>query len=301
MSRTGSTSASVSRMAAGVGVSGQAFVGADIGGFGESTTSELFARWMQYGALTPFCRNHSVIFQRDQYPWSFGPAVLDIARSAVELRYRLLPYIYTAFVEAAETGAPVQRPPVFEDQYDGVVVDIDDEYLFGPNLLVAPVLEEGAVARSVYLPRGHWYDWHTDDVLDGYRFVSADAPLYRIPLYARAGAVIPMWPSAPLTTAGYRPEEIELHVFPPVVDGKYTSELQEDDGHSRAATTGARLRTRLVVTRAGEDVTLRAETTGDGFEGFARQRFTVVVHGENTRVLTVDDAGAGFELDLSTS
>ncbi|MFT3943000.1 MAG: glycoside hydrolase family 31 protein [Ancrocorticia sp.] len=287
-------------MAAGLGVSGQAFVGADIGGFAGSSNPELFARWIQYGALTPFCRNHSVIGQHDQYPWSFGPAVLDIAREALQLRYRLMPYIYSAFVEAAEFGTPVQRPLILEDQYDGVTADIDDQYLFGPNLLVAPVLEPGATQRSVYLPGGAWYDWHTDEVLGGQRFLAADAPLDRIPLYARAGSVISMWSEAPATTVGYRPEEVELHVFTPVADGEYESFLQEDDGQSLAATHGAHLRTRFVVARAGDAVTLRAETSGDGFPEFARKRFVVVVHDgtDAEKRVTIENAGTGFSLDL---
>lgn len=294
-------------MATGLGLSGQPFVGADIGGFIGSCDPELFIRWIQYGALTPFCRNHSVIGQRDQYPWSFGPAILNIAREALELRYRLMPYVYTAFIEASKTGTPIQRPLILENQYDDVAVDIDDQYLFGPNLLVAPVLEPGATQRSVYLPRGTWYDWHTGESLAGQRFLAADAPLDRIPLYARAGSVVPMWSEAPLTTAGYRPEEIELHVFAPVEDGEYESFLQEDDGQSLAATHGVHLRTRFVVTKNGSAITLRAKTSGDGFPEFARQRFVVVIHDgtdraestDGTRRIVIDNNGTSFSLDLA--
>ena len=103
-------------MACGFGLSGQPFVGADIGGFQGDTNPELFLRWMQDGALTPFCRNHSEIDNVDQYPWSFGPEVHDLAREAVRLRYRLMPYIYSAFVRATRDGragaAPARpRPP----------------------------------------------------------------------------------------------------------------------------------------------------------------------------------------------
>ena len=105
-------------MGSGFGVSGQPFVGADIGGFHGHSNAELFLRWMQFGTLTPFCRNHSEIDNVDQYAWSWGEAVLELARAAVRLRYRLLPYIYAAFVHAAETGEPVQRPLVFDHQHD---------------------------------------------------------------------------------------------------------------------------------------------------------------------------------------
>ena len=140
-------------MGAGLGLSGQAFVGADIGGFAGNTNPELFLRWMQYGVLTPFCRNHSEIGNVDQYAWSFGDVIGEHVRAAVKLRYRLLPYLYACFLTAAETGAPVQRPLVFDYQYDGVVRDIDDEYLLGPDLLVAPVTAAG-IDRAPGLPAG---------------------------------------------------------------------------------------------------------------------------------------------------
>lgn len=267
-------------MACGLGLSGQAFVGADIGGFAEDTDGELFARWVQYAALTPFCRNHSAIHQRDQYPWSFGDAVEGITRDALKLRYRLMPYLYSAFVEAATSGAPVQRPLVFDFQYDRAVVDLDDQYLFGPHLLVAPVLAAGATQRNVYLPEGLWYDWHTGDALPGARYVVAAAPLDRIPLYARGGAVVPMLAEAPASTAQLAPTSIELHVFVPE-DGAapVTSLLQEDDGETFAAQNGALVHTRVTVARDGAEVTVTAETTGDGFAAFRRAEFVVVVHG----------------------
>ncbi|MFE4078163.1 TIM-barrel domain-containing protein [Paenarthrobacter sp. YIM B13468] len=277
-------------MATGFGVSGQAFVGADIGGFYGNSDPELFARWVQYGALTPFCRNHSIIGTRDQYPWSFGPAVLDIARKALGLRYRLLPYIYSAFVQAAETGAPVQRPLVFDHQYDPLVAEIDDEYLFGPDLLVAPVTQAGTTHRQVYLPAGHWYGWHDGELHAGQQHIIAEAPMDRIPLYARAGAVIPMWDEVPASTAGYEPGTLELHVFVPASDGTSASFLQEDDGLTFAANDGGRVRTGFTLTRSGTRLTLLAEASGDGFDGFARQQFDVVVHGAEPEAATLDGA-----------
>ena len=142
-------------MAAGLGISGQAFVGADAGGFQGHSNAELFLRWMQYAALTPFFRNHSEQGNVDQYAWSFGRTVLDGVRRAIELRYRLIPYLYAAFVAAAERGAPVQRPLVFDHQYDPAVLDIDDEYLLGGDLLVAPVFQTGATARAGLPPCGY--------------------------------------------------------------------------------------------------------------------------------------------------
>ena len=202
-------------MTLGFGVSGQPFIGADIGGFMENTNAELLVRWYQYGALTPFCRNHNCAGMTDQYPWSFGDAVEGLCRRALELRYRLLPYIYAAFLRSAETGEPVQKPLVFDFQHDRTTREIDDEYLFGDHLLVAPVYTEGCTARQVYLPPGTWYHWHTGERCVGGRYVVADTPMEFIPFYARGGAVIPMWPDAPASTMDHHPASLELHVFPP--------------------------------------------------------------------------------------
>jgi alpha-glucosidase len=275
-------------MATGFGVSGQAFVGADVGGFHGNSNAELFLRWMQYGVLTPFCRNHSEIGNVDQYVWAFGDVVQQHVRTAVQLRYRLMPYLYASFLTASETGAPVQRPLVFDHQYDATVRDLDDEYLLGPDLLVAPVLEPALTSRQVYLPAGAWYDWHTGERLPGGSFVIAPTPMDRIPLYARAGAVVPMWPEAPASTDGYHPRSIELHVFVPESDGRWTSLLQEDDGLTFAALDGGRFRTELELARSGGRVTLTATVDGAGYPEFARERFVLVLHGVSTSEVEVD-------------
>jgi len=300
-------------MACGFGISGQPFVGADIGGFQGHADAQLFLRWMQYGTLTPFCRNHSEMANVDQYAWSFGDAVLNGVRAAIELRYRLLPYVYAAFVRASETGEPVQRPLVFDFQDDAAAAGIDDEYLFGRDLLVAPVFEPGQTARHVYLPAGDWYDWHTDERLTGRRWVLAPTPMDRIPIYARAGAVIPMWPAAPPSTADHHPEAVELHLFVPAADGVCESPLQEDDGLTTAAADGARVRTTFTVERRGSGVSVRAQVDGDGFPEFARREFVLVVHGAAPSRVRLDgevvageggrfrlaNTGEPFELELS--
>lgn len=287
-------------MAAGFGVSGQAFVGADIGGFAENTTPELFLRWMQYGTLTPFCRNHSMS-KNYQYAWVFGDTVLKHVRQAIQLRYRLMPYIYSSFVRASETGAPVQRPLVFDFQYDATVTAVDDEYLFGRDLLVAPILGAGATARQVYLPAGRWYDWHDDTPWDGERHIITAAPMDRIPLYVRGGSVIPMWPEAPPSTADYHPEAIELHFFIPA-DGQQTHEsmLQEDDGLTLEANSGGRLRTTFTASRTGRNVTLQARTEGNSYPAFRRNAFRLVLHGASPLAGRLDgeSLAAGRSVDL---
>jgi alpha-glucosidase len=302
-------------MATGFGVSGQAFVGADIGGFFGHSNGELFLRWMQYGALTPFCRNHSAIGNVDQYAWAWGDAIRDLVREAIRLRYRLLPYIYASFLRAAETGAPVQRPLVFDHQHDLAVRDLDDEYLFGPDLLVAPVFEAGATARQVYLPAGTWYDWHTDERIGGGRYVQTATPMERIPIYARGGAVVPMWPQAPASTAGHHPAVVELHLFVPGEEGAHRSLLQEDDGLTFSALEGGCVRTTFEVTRRGERVELRADVVGEGYPEFARRELHLFVHGAAPSVVRLEgeelrpvdgrfvipNQGTGFRAELTVA
>ena len=275
-------------MALGFGISGQPFVGADIGGFVEDGSMELLLRWYQCGTLTPFCRNHNCAGQRDQYPWVYGGAAEDLVRAAIALRYRLMPYIYTQFMLATQTGAPVQMPLVFQYQDDLSARHIDDEYLFGSDLLVAPIFRAGDTSRHVYLPAGTWHDWRSGEVITGSRWISASAPLSSIPIYARGGSVIPLWPEAPPSTMGYFPERIELHVFLPEEDGETVSFLHEDDGCTFRFRQGRFLLTEFALCRRGRQLVIRASSTGQGFAEFARKEFSVRFHG-NISEVSLDD------------
>ncbi len=274
-------------MAMGLGVSGQPFVGADVGGFIENTTPELLARWYQYGALTPFCRNHNHRGQHDQYPWAFGEAVEAICRQAIEDRYRLMPYLYAAFREAGETGAPVQRPLVFDHQNDPAACAVDDQYLLGRDLLVAPIYRAGQTERPVYLPAGTWYD-PQGKTHEGPGWITAPAPPDAIPVYTRGGSVVPRWSEAPGSTLDYHPSSIELHVHLPGQDGETRSVLHEDDGETFAFRDGAFYRTEFVLRRAGGEVHLDATVTGRGYPTFARREFVLVFHGLRSPAVTVN-------------
>jgi alpha-glucosidase len=175
-----------------LGVSGVPFVGADVGGFSGNPSPELYARWLQAAALTPFLRSHSEAGSKPHEPYAFGPQFTDINRASIELRYRLLPYLYSVFHEHAETGAPVMRPLWFEYPADERTYLNEDQYLVGRDLLVAPVVTEGVTKRRVYFPRGDaWVDWWTGKRYEGGSEAEVEAPLNRLPLFARAGAAIP--------------------------------------------------------------------------------------------------------------
>lgn len=302
-------------MALGFGLSGQPFLGADIGGFQGSTNAELFLRWMQYGTLTPFCRNHSELGNVDQYTWAFGEVIASLCREALRLRYRLMPYLYASFMQSTQSGEPVQKPLLFEYQSDRTLRDIDDQYLLGSDLLVAPVYAPGVTARQLYLPEGTWYQWHTGEQEQGGRFIVAPTPMEWIPLYARGGAVIPLWSEAPLSTAGYHPQQIELHLFVPEADGEYHSVLYEDDGLTFAFREGHFLQTDLVLRKEGAQLRVEASVTGRGYPEFARDSFALVLHGLSPDRVMVDgkpltpvdgrvvfpNQGSGFLLEVAQS
>lgn len=218
-----------------LGLSGLSFTGPDIGGFAGEPTAELVTRWVQLGACLPFFRMHTATGTPDQEPWSYGQPYEDINRRYIELRYRLLPYIYTAFAECARSGAPIVQPMVMH----GSAVrfkDIDDQFMLGPNLLVAPVVEPGVEARAVLLPKGLWYNFWTGKRLDGGSggvAVTVPAPLDVLPLFVRAGAVLPLWPVMQYT--GERlVDTLTLRVYM----GQGRSILYEDKGDGPTAPDG---------------------------------------------------------------
>ena len=277
-------------MSLGLGLSGQPFVGTDIGGFGEACSAELLARWFQAASLSPFCRSHNAAGNPDQYPWSFGPEIEAICRTSIELRYRLMPYLYTAFVEASLTGVPVMRPMALDFPDEPELRALGDQYLLGPSLLVAPVCEQGATSRRLVLPRGEWIDWWTGRVHCGGPMV-AQAPLDTVPLFVRAGAVVPMWPEPPASTMGYLPDSIDLVVAVPQRDGTFMSSLFEDDGLSMGFKRGERLTTTFEVTRVGDSLRLESSTSGNRYPGMARKSFRILLHGGQGAVATAALAG----------
>jgi alpha-glucosidase len=172
-------------------VSGVSFIGSDVGGFSGNPSPELYTRWLQAAALTPFLRSHSEAGSNPHEPYSFPKEYADINRASIELRYRLLPYIYALFREHTFEGTPVMRPLWFQYPNDPRTYLIEDQYLVGRDLLVAPVVTEGVVKRHVYFPAGdRWVDWWTGKLYEGGTDADVDAPLNRLPLFARAGAVI---------------------------------------------------------------------------------------------------------------
>jgi alpha-glucosidase len=216
-----------------IGLSGIAFVGVDIGGFWGDSNPELLTRWTQLGALLPFCRNHSALGTIHQEPWAFGEPYESIIRRYLELRYRLLPYLTTVVQEAATTGAPIMRPLFWHALDDAAAREVEDQFLLGHDLLAAPIYQPGANTRRLYLPAGEWVSFWSGERYHGPGWIEVRAPLDELPLFVRAGAILPLGPVMQHT--GERPTDpLTLLLFAssrsPQADA--SSLLYEDDGET---------------------------------------------------------------------
>ncbi len=236
------------------GLTGIPYWGTDIGGFVPTPefTAELYLRWFQFGAFCPLFRCHGRAWKL-RLPWGWntgdpgpteinnykGAAVPDasqlrdervetICRKYLELRYRMLPYLYSAVRECATTGMPIMRALWLQFSGDAKAVACGDEYMWGKNLLVAPVVEKGATTRQIYLPRGSWYDFWTGERVDGGRAIDRPVDLATIPLYVRAGSLLPLGPVKQYVSEKVD-EPLSLSVYPGA-DASFL--LYEDDGSS---------------------------------------------------------------------
>ena len=176
-----------------LGMSGFTIAGTDIGGFGGDTNPELLIRWIEAATFCTFFRNHCAKGQKNQEPWQFGETVVEIYRKYVMLHYRFLPYIYDLLFESQITGLPVMRPLVLHYEDDENVFNLNNEFLVGENMLVAPILEQGATKRMVYLPVGTWVDYETGKRIPGGQHIIVDAPIDVLPIYVKEGSIIPMY------------------------------------------------------------------------------------------------------------
>ena len=209
--------ACVLRSALSFGLTGFPFYSHDIGGFVGVPSPELYVRWAQLGFFSSHARLHGA---PPREPWQFGEEAERIFRFYDELRYRLMPYVWSEAVECGRTSLPMLRPLFLDFGDDPNTRHIEDQYLFGRNLLVAPVLDEEN-RRTLYLPRGHWVDYWTKEVLEGGRWLEVDAPLDTLPLYVRAGAIVPHGPVVQYVDE--RPcDPLTIELYAPGGTGSYT-------------------------------------------------------------------------------
>lgn len=209
----------------GLTLSGYYYSGSDIGGFSSHPDKELYLRWFQLAAFTPFFRLHNATGLPSREPWCYDDEVIDIVRDTILLRRQLLPYWYTLAWQAAEEGKPLVRPLFWLDHENADLWDIDDAFLVGDHLLVAPILSDGARKRNVLLPAGEWYRFDTDTYYPMPGPLEVDAPLASIPVFVRAGTILPVEIDG----------AIALHLYPLEIerapnDGVPASFLYQDPG-----------------------------------------------------------------------
>jgi alpha-D-xyloside xylohydrolase len=222
-------------------ISGMPYWTTDIGGFisggnlNDPNFRELFVRWFQFGAFSPIFRVHGTRYPDENELWSYGPEAEKILVDYDRLRYRLLPYIYSEAWQVTNNHGTLMRPLVMDWRNDVEAQNTGDEYLFGPSILVTPVTQQGATSRQVYLPKAIWYDFWTGEKVEGGKRIETDAPLAKLPLFVRAGSIIPMGPAMEWSTE--KPADpIELRIYPGA-DGDFT--LYEDENDSYRYEKGA--------------------------------------------------------------
>ena len=291
-------------------ISGQPFVGTDIGGFVGSPDGELYARWLQLGVFSPLMRTHTEWGSKDQEPWSYGPAYEKINKATIELRYKLLPYICNAMYQASTTGLSPMRPLAWEYPDVAGFLSEGTQFMFGDDLLIAPVLWPGATNREVRLPKGEWYDYWSGKKYEGNTSVTVVAPVNRIPIFVKAGAILPTQqvvqysdqaPIDPLTLTFYPADSS-------------TSLYYEDDGQSFAYEKGGYLKRIFGQKRTERSMVIAIGRVEGSYRPPDRSRLLQVVDVPKTpqsvrlsgttlpRVLLgqVRTAKAGWAYDLST-
>ncbi|PWX75660.1 glycoside hydrolase family 31 protein [Clostridium perfringens] len=214
-------------MNANLGISGFSFVGNDVSGFGLDSSEELFIRWMEMGPFIPIFRNHSNMYTRRQEPWTFGPRAEKIAKKSIELRYELLPYIYDLYYISHKEGLPIFRPMIMEYEKDMNLLNMREQFMLGENMIVAPVLYEGERSKTLYLPKGSWFNYFTMEKLQGGKWYKLPCELDEILVFVKEGAIIPTY-NKKFRNVKERPNNILLKVFGENAKGFHYN----DDGHS---------------------------------------------------------------------
>lgn len=217
-----------------IGISGVGSWAHCMGGFEHVADPELYMRWVQFGMFSPVALVFGMDHPGYKEPWAYGEQALNNFKKYDLLRYRLFPYIYTSMHQQYASGIPIMRALVLNHQDDENVYEIGDQYMFGDNLMVAPVTTKGAITRSIYLPEGTWFNYYTAERYEGQKYHHVVAPIDTIPLFVKGGSIIPMQPE--MIYSGQKPVDvITLDIFP---YGESKFDLYEDDNLSSAYKTG---------------------------------------------------------------
>lgn len=219
------------RMLNSMGLAGITFCGYDVGGFVGDASPKLFARWLSLGAFSPFFRGHSMVNSRDSEPWSFGEEVEEISRNYIKLRYKLMPYLYSAFYEASQQGTPINRTLAFYYPHDSTVYQgqYQHQYFFGPSLMVAPV-ESYKDLSKVYLPESHWYHLFDDKAYHAGETI-VECPVDKLPVFVKASSILVM-NGSDVPNTKKKSDVLEIHLYQGEHQNSYVR--YEDDGETFA-------------------------------------------------------------------
>ncbi len=271
-----------------MGLSGVPFTGPDLGGYIGDGNKDLFRRWVQVGVFAPYLRNHRGQFTAANEPWAYGEEVEAISRAYIGFRYELMPYLYSTFYGAAETGMPVNRSLSIDHPFDANVFkpEFQYEFLFGPGLLVNPMTSQEQ-SKSTWLPPGAWYDLFTDERLDGSRVHTADYTGHRIPIFAKASAIIPMQGKVQSTRDDPGPV-LTVHVFNGTEPSEFT--YYDDDGETLNYRKGQFHKRVIAFDPAARQLSF---SRPDGSFAVRFRRIKVILHGFGpVRGATVNGAEA---------
>ncbi len=274
------------RLITSLGLSGVAYVGMDVGGFTGNPSSELYQRWMTLGAFTPFYRAHTSYNTKSAEPWTFGEDAEDNVRNYIQLRYNLLPYLYSNFYEANQNGMPIARSMAIEHSFDPKIYqsEYQQQYYFGNAMLIAPFLSTQTFGK-VYLPKGDWFDFYNDKKMNGNTEFIAEAGLNRLPVYIKGGAIIPM--QSPIQhTEEKGNDTLYIHLY----KGSNSSSFvyYEDDGITDQSEKGKFCKRKMTYNSKSNELIL------DKQEGDYSSKFKIVkvlFHGfENSEKMKVNNS-----------
>jgi alpha-glucosidase len=240
--------------------------------------AELYVRWMQFGIFTPLSRAHHEGSNAVE-PWLFGKEAEDISRNVIEMKYRLFPYIYTYAREAHDTGLPLMRALFLEYPNDRETFKLNGQFLFGKELLIAPVVEKGAVTKDVYLPEGEWINYHDcKTVHRGGQWITVDAPLEVVPVFVKKGSIIPTMP-----VMQYIHEKpvypVTFDIFPATVSQQAAFTLYEDEGENRDYEKNIYCSTTVTAKTLKEGIDITVSARDDkGYKPAGQRNFTLKVH-----------------------
>jgi alpha-glucosidase len=246
-------------------LAGMPYGACDIGGFHTTPSPELLTRWMEAGVFFPVMRSHSEINAMPHFPWLYGTNALNAIRDALDLRYRLISFYYSLAHETFETGVPLMRPLVMEFPDDPKVANLSDEWMMGDSLLAAPILQDGD-ERAIYLPAGDWYAFDTNLVIKGSQTINVTAGLDEIPVYVRAGSILPLAPVIQHTSE-LPGGPLELQIYPGR-DATFT--LVEDDGGTKDYLNGKIRRTTFQWNDSARTLMWKREGNYSGMDVFQK-------------------------------